>query len=287
MKVGVISRGSPDYLIDIVTDGLIRLLGRQNVSLNYNVRGGWGGPYSHLLQGFAGPEPFDIHECDVLVASLRSQAEMLEWMRRTGKKRVACIDGEDGPTCQNPIVSRVKAYFKREYLKGQAYPGNVFPLPFGAIPETLTENVTLREPPVFYMGHPNHHDRKWVVDTITSMGFPPSMARIEKIDYNKMLMASLVGISARGGGWDTYRYWETPYFGAMLLSQRLNIVIPEDFVEGVEAIYYSGPDQLRDRLREALGNRERTKKIAAAGKKACHERHLSIHRAKRVLESIG
>ena len=63
MKVGVISKGSPDYLIDIVTDGLIRLLGRQSVALDYNVRGGCSGSYAHLLQGFQGPETLQHQRC--------------------------------------------------------------------------------------------------------------------------------------------------------------------------------------------------------------------------------
>lgn len=287
MKVGIISKGSPDYLIDIVADGLIRLLGRQNVSLDYNARGGWGGQFVHLFKDFAGPEPFDIHDSDVLVASVRSETAMSEWMQKTGKNKVACIDGEDDPTLRNHIVPRVKAYFKREYLKGLACPGNVHPLPFAAIPEEVIENVPQRQYPVFYLGNPSHHDRLWVAGALTSMGFMPLNIRFEKAEYNKFLMGSMIGISARGGGWDTYRYWETPYFGAMLLSQRLDIVIPGDFVEGTEAVFYSGPDELKTKLRESLADPARTKKIADAGKAACRERHLSIHRAKTVLEKIS
>ena len=95
MKVGIISRGSPDYLIDVVTDGFIRLLGRNSVSLDYNVRGGWGGPYIHLLQGFQGPEPFDIHEADFLVASSRSGTALKECKKQTGKTNSAFFDVED------------------------------------------------------------------------------------------------------------------------------------------------------------------------------------------------
>lgn len=287
MKVGVISRGSPDYLIDIVTDGLIRLLGRKNVCLDYNTRGGWGGAYTHLFKDFAGPEPFDIHECDVLIASVRSETAIFQWMQKTGKKAVACLDGEDGPAMKSHIVPVVKTYFKREYLKGQAYPSNVRPLPFAAIPERVVEGMSLREPPVFYMGHPTHEDRKWVSAALTSLGFMPAKARIEKAAYNEYLMRSLVGISVRGNGWDTYRYWETPYFGAMLLSQRLGIVIPGDFEEGKEALFYSGPDELKSKLRAALADREETKKIAIAGKEATNKRHLSTHRAQTVLEALS
>ena len=287
MKVGVISRGSPDYLIDIVTDGLIRLLGRKSLSLDYNVRGGWGGQYIHLLKDFVGPEPFDIHESDVLVASIRSEPQMTAWMARTGKRKVVCIDGEDDFAIRDHVASRVKMYFKREYLKGRPYPANVRPLPFAAIPEPITENVPPREPPVFYMGTPSHHDRKWVVEALTWMGFPPVTQRFEKAVYNRFLMGSLIGVSARGGGWDTYRYWEIPYFGAMLLSQRLEIVIPGDFIDGHEAMFFSGQEDFRKKLHQALSDRARTKKIAERGKQACQERHLSIHRANTVLEALA
>lgn len=287
MKVGVISKGSPDYLIDIVTDGLIRLLGREKVCLDYNTRGGWGGAYAHLFKGFTGPEPFNIHESDVLIASVRSETAMFQWMQKTGKKAVACLDGEDGADVMSHIVPSVKTYFKREYLKGHAYPSNVRPLPFAAIPERTVDGVPLREPPVFYMGHRTHGDRKWVSKTLASLGFMPIETRIEKAAYNEYLMGSLIGISVRGNGWDTYRYWETPYFGAMLLSQRLGIVIPGDFEEGKEALFYSSPDELKIKLQGALANRDAAKKIAAAGKEACRKRHLSIHRAKTVLEAIA
>ena len=287
MKIGVISRGSPDYLIDIVTDGLIRLVGRQNISLDYNARGDWKGQFVHLFKNFQGPEPFDIYQSDILVASVRSTGAIFEWMRRTGKTKVAAIDGEDDTELRQDILSRSSVYFKREYLKTRTYPGKIKPLPFAAIPEPTLENVPLREPPVFYLAHQTHPDRQWVDGALSSMGFVPFKGRFEKADYNRCLQGSLVGISARGAGWDTYRYWETSYFGAMLLSQRLGIVIPNDFREGVEAVYFSGPDELKAKLREALADRSRAKRIAEEGKKACRERHLSIHRAKTILEALA
>lgn len=287
MKIGVISRGSPDYLIDIVTDGLIRLVGRQNISLDYNVRGDSRGQFVHLFKGFQGPEPFDIHESDILIASVRSKGAIFEWMRRTGKTKVAAIDGEDDTEIRQDVLNRAGLYFKREYLKTRSYPAKIRPLPFAAIPESVLENVPLREPPVFYLAHDTHPDRRWVDAALSSIGFMPFKGRFEKADYNRCLMGSLVGISARGGGWDTYRYWETPYFGAMLLSQRLEIAIPNDFKEGIEAVYFSGPDELKAKVREALADRSKAKRIAEAGKKACWERHLSIHRAKTVLEALS
>src|ERR1044072_7341503 len=124
MKIGVISKGSPDYLIDIVTDGLLRLLGRENISLDYNARGGWGGQYSQLLQNFSGPEPYDIHDAEVLIASLRSTQAARDWMKRTGRRKVAIVDGEDGVEIRD-VQRDVLVYFKREFLKNHYHPKNV------------------------------------------------------------------------------------------------------------------------------------------------------------------
>lgn len=285
MKVGVISHGSPDYLVDIVTDGLIRLLGRQSISLDYNVRGGWGGPFTHLLQGFQGPEPFDIHEAEVLIASNRSANAMRSWMKKTGKTKVAFLDGEDPDTLMSEQISHVAVYFKREFIPHRLYDKKVRPLPFAAIPEPLVEGVEVTQQ-VFYSGHVTHPFRAAVAKALAEMGFPET-ANQEKSKYNLSLMSSLIGVAVRGNGWDTYRYWETPYFGAALLSQRPGIVIPENFEDGKEAVFYDGVDDLKRKLREMLLNVDRTIDIARAGREACLKRHLSIHRAQTVLDALA
>lgn len=285
MKVGVISKGSPDYLIDIVTDGLIRLLGRSGVSLDYNVRGGWGGQYSILLQNFSGPEPYDIHDADVLIASTRSLEAAREWIKRTGKKKIAIIDGEDFHML-NDIHLEVPVYFKREFLLFESHPHNVKPLPFAAIPEPLPKFSELRNA-VFYRGHETHHFRREIVNALNEMGYPVSEDRIEKDDYNKRLMSSLIGVCVRGNGWDTYRYWETPYFGTALLSQKPEILIPENFIDGQEAIFFSTVEEFKSKLGWMMDNPNRTFEISKAGRKASKERHLSTNRAKTVLEALA
>ena len=284
MKVGVISSGSPDYLIDIVTDGLIRLLGRQSVSLDYNQRGGLGGAFAHLFSGFQGPEPFDIFESEVLIASSRSAAAMRQWIRKTGKKAVAFIDGEDSDPLALHDLNEVKVYFKREYLKGRNYPEKVRPLPFAAIPEPVFERSEIKEK-VFYSGSYTHPFRGEVSKTLIEIGFPPAPSR-DKAAYNSSIMSSLVGISVRGNGWDTYRYWEIPYFGAAMLAQRPGIVIPGDFVDGVEAVFYDDAADMKRKLLRMVEDVNRTVKIGEAGRKASLERHLSVNRARTVLEAL-
>lgn len=285
MKVGVISKGSPDYLIDIVTDGLIRLLGRAQVALDYNVRGPAGGSYAHLLQGFEGPEPFDIHDADVLVASIRSVAAMSEWRRRTKKKAIAIVDGEDGDRIFEEYLYQVPVYFKREYLKNRAYHPKIKPLAFAAIPEKKPEGLS-RDRSVFYCWNATHPCRNAYGSVLSSMGFP-MVAQLKKSDYNRFLSKSLVAVVARGNGWDTYRYWEAPYFGAAILADRPGIVIPGNFIEGEEALFFDGPEDLKTKLKGMLEDKEKTLRIGAAGMKATLERHTSICRAKTVLEALA
>lgn len=286
MRIGIVSHGSPDYLIDIVTDGVIRLLGRKNVSLDYNARGGWGGQYAILLQGFQGPEPFDIYEADVLIGSVRSLGAIEAWMKRTGKKKVAIIDGEDGPDIKVPWETLVPVYFKREYLKSKNYASNIRPLPFAAIPETLPD-VSKIVSPVFFLAHGSSPIRAEILKMLKSLGYDLSEGRVEKAEYNKALASSFVGISARGGGWDTYRYWEIAYMGTALLSQRLEIVIPNDFEEGVEAELFSGMEELKVKLQRMLDNPEQTMIMGRRAREKCLKYHLSENRAKTVLEVLA
>lgn len=284
MKVGVISRGSPDYLIDIVCDGLIRLLGRANVCMDYTQKAQWGGQYAILMKGVEIPNTFDINDAEILVASSRSISDMEQWMRRTGKK-AALIDGEDYPNL-NYAPENVRVYFKREYLKGAAHPANVLPLSFGAIPEDMPSTSAPIDPVCFFF-HPTHAFREKVAAQLVHMGYAPSTERIPKHEYNKRLVSSLVGVSVRGCGWDTYRYWETAYFGRALLSQRMQIVIPDNFIEDVEAVFFDDLKDFPKKLDRLVHDPAKALAIGAAGRRACLDRHMSIHRARRVLETVA
>lgn len=290
MRVAVVSLGSPDYLPDIVADGLIRLLGRKNVHLHFgkthlatDVR------YTHLMNGFfSEPNSFSILEADMLVVSNRSGAEVARgWITQTGRRAVAILDGEDDIRVREDLRAFSKVYFKREYLKGQPYPPNVRPLPFAALPEEPTDRVPI-ERTVFFMGHyADHPVRKKIGDRLAKMGFPIANATWPKADYNRALRGSMIGVSVRGWGWDTYRYWEIPYFGACLLSEQMAIEIPGNFKDGEEAVFYTDENDMELKLGKLLAEPERAKEIGARGRAVCLERHMSIHRAKTVLEAMA
>ena len=45
-------------------------------------------------------------------------------------------------------------------------------------------------------------------------------------DYMQVLARSRIAVSVRGLGYDTYRYWEIPYAGALLLSESPERLFP-------------------------------------------------------------
>jgi len=287
MKVGIISKGSPDYLIDLVTDGLFRLLGRSNVASHYSTRfePGTNPAYRYLYECMAQPDSFNIHDADVLVASGRSVDLAAMWRVKTGKAKIAIVDGEDSILLNNVGVELSTAYFKREYLLGTQYDQKVLPLPLAAFPEEMPPET--KRSGVFYSGEVTHHFRKEIHAVLIGMGIPPAPHQ-SKTDYNRSLIAAEIGVAVRGCGWDTYRYWEVPYFGAALLAQRTGHVIPGNFRHCEEAVFYDeNVTEFYDKLTWMLKHPEETAKIAAAGQKAVTERHLSIHRAKTVLESVA
>lgn len=296
MKVAVVSTGSPDFQIDIVADGLVRLLGKENVHLDYNRRVAPDSRYSQLMMGFQYPNAFELDAADFLVVSTRTPLSVAKkWKERTGKGKVAVLDGEDDPNLRHN-VREATVYFKREYLKGTSYPSNVIPLPFAAIPEDIPAN-SHRDIPVFWCGLVRNGIRLDITKALREMGIKIEEGRHDnamavggitgKAGYNERLARSLVGISARGAGWDTYRYWEVPYFGAVLMSHRLGIVIPEDFIDGKEAVFFNDAKDMKEKLGGLLKDESRIKAIAEAGARAVQERHLSIHRAKKVIEALA
>ncbi len=285
MKAAVISRGSPDYLIDIVMHGVVRVLGRENVALDYNIGSRWGGQYSILCHDVETKNTISPQDADVLIASNRSLDAIEPWMRETGKSKVAVIDGEDDPNIREPWPSKVTVYFKREYMKDGLYAKNVVPLQFGAIPEPIPLEAPITNP-VFFMGHETDITRRHIAQELASYGIKIN-ARVEKDEYNRRLASSLIGVSVRGMGWDCYRYWETPYFAAALLSQRHPLLIPDDFAEGKEACFFGDIEEFRTKLKWMLGDAPRTFDIGRAGRQKVLDKHLSIHRAKRVLEALA
>src|SRR5260221_7468935 len=139
MRVAVLSAGSPDWLQDIVWDGFVRLLGRENVHICFNETSTHNGRLTHVYEGFGGSNTFPIEDADFIIATTRTHIP--EAIAKRGSRKIAILDGEDDELIREQYRSCAHVYFKRELLLAQKYPSNVLPISFAAIPEQLPPKV--------------------------------------------------------------------------------------------------------------------------------------------------
>jgi hypothetical protein len=232
------------------------------------------------------------------------------------------LDGEDDPYIRR-IARSVDRYFKREVIESAprlqlrmpvrrvwhalrrnepsrgdltsqikvatARTRGVKPLPFGVV-DVGGRPSAEKEYDVAFAGGTQNASRALVTDLVDRLEreghrvFNPSQP-VPWTEYLDALRHSRIGISARGLGFDTYRYWEVPYAGALLVAERPKIVIPHNFVHEQEAVLVD-VTEIEAAVREWL-ERDDLRKVAEAGHAKVLSHHTSVHRAQTVLDSLA
>jgi hypothetical protein len=174
------------------------------------------------------------------------------------------------------------------------------PLPFGVIDTGFRPEAEVRYD-VAFVGAPTNPVRIRLVHELRRMkreGFRvyvpeeadwhshvwQESSRLPWEEYMRLLASSRICISVRGAGFDTYRYWEIPYAGSLLLAERPQTVIPDNFVDGEEAVF--APVELLGEVARRLLERDTTA-IAAAGREKLLRSHTSVARAQVVLDRLA
>jgi hypothetical protein len=313
-SVAVVSGGSPDYLIDIVADGMVRLLGRENVYVKYF----WLRPeaaenriFRHLYSVTTShPNTISLFKCQALVASVRVPLEYIKKYKESKGGIVAIFDGEDTGGLKGDYLKIADAYFKREYFRNERYPVKVFNLPcgrwlvpsyykkypdkvfnlsFGIVP--LDYNLNGANPEksgdVFFAGYVTSKIRAQLKEMTISAGYTylPNILRMD--EYIREVRRHWICIAPRGSGWDTYRYWEIPYLGTVLLCQRHPLKIDDDFKHGESCLRFSTVDEAESLIEEFLQKKDKLLHIAKKGQEAVMKNHLSIHRATKVYKTLN
>jgi spore maturation protein CgeB len=110
--------------------------------------------------------------------------------------------------------------------------------------------------------------------------------RLSYSKYMKIIAKSWMSISCRGLGFDTYRFWEIPYAGAVLVSEEPKIVIPNNFTDGKNAIFFSSSKELCKKLDYYIGNYDVLKTIARNGREHLLKYHTPMARAKYIINEL-
>lgn len=234
---------------------------------------------------------------------------------------VAFLDGEDDPYVRG-IARHVDVYFKRETLlsdplrvasmplrrlRDRLRAGaptqdplirrrtvatrrsrRIVPLPFGIVDMGFTPSEPV-DTDVTFLASPTSSRRPQLVRELERMRAEglrvrlPEGERMPWHNYLRALSRSRIAISLSGLGFDTYRYWEIPYAGALLLAETPRIVIPQNFEHGREA-FFAPADELAATARTLLDTE--TAPVAAAGRAKLLRQHTSTNRAETVLERL-
>jgi hypothetical protein len=260
----------------------------------------------------------------IVIGSLRDGVRdaVGEVLALPSRPPVALLDGEDDAFVRG-AVSSVDAYFKREVLASRAgsMPRELVRRVHRAARRRYEKRDPLADPvrlaltgddrltplPLAWIGplperRPVEYDVAFLPATPTPLRTAVTRTlehlraeglRIRLLDvgerlgwqeYVDVLCRSRVGISVRGGGYDTYRYWEVAAAGALLLAEPTRIVIPGNFVDGREAVF-APVGKMASRLRELLAGE--TEELAAAGRRRLAAAHTGVHRAEKVLDVLS
>lgn len=105
--------------------------------------------------------------------------------------------------------------------------------------------------------------------------------------YFEALNAARVSLSFRGEGFDTLRYWEIPACGSLLLSERPEIQIPNDFTDGKNALFCRNDlSDLIEKIDWALAHPDEALQIAREGQRHAFQHHTHLKRAEYVLDIL-
>jgi len=312
--VAVVSGGSPDYLIDIVADGMVRLLGRENVHVEFS----WSRPgaaenriFRHLYSLTLGsPNKIPIPECEALIASVRVPLAYIQKSKEAGSPIVAIVDGEDTGELKSKYLKVADVYFKREYYENGRYPVRVVDLPrgrrfvptysreypekvlnlsFAIVPSEQTPNEvpTEKTGDVFFAGNVTSEIRAQLKEMVTRAGYTYLSNVLGMDKYVQEVRRHWICIAPRGSGWDTYRYWEIPYLGSVLLCQKHPLKIDDDFAHGKSCLRFSTAEEAKTVIDEFLPDKQKLLEIGTRGKNLVMEKHLSIHRAMKVFSALN
>ena len=324
MRLLYITSRSADYIQDLTYSGLVKILGKHNVidhpwntkfHINYKQYPKNLGYVPHSLLSSLTARFYRNFDA-VIVASAKMSAfsaysEILKNIPT--KTPVVFIDGGDqadiggGVTHEGgehlykqTVTARpFDLIFKREYLLNTDLGPNVYPYPisfnFDRLPKTHKKPAMKYD--VSFWAVESDPVRTKVLEflcdkfdcsangTTTNQKF--SKYARKGLFYLQELSSCRVTLNFRGTGWDTLRYWEVPALGRFLISQKPEIYIPNNFIDGESIVYVSDDlSEIHDKIVFYLKNDAVRERIASAARNHCITYHSDICRADYLLSIL-
>ena len=211
-------------------------------------------------------------------------------MARAGTCPVALMDALDEFTdFRDRVATHLQfndfaAYFKREKHRAIDYGTNSYPLPFAYDQRRALEaSPTNPRESFFWAGHRMFGIRRLYLESLEKHLGTTLDTMYTPEEYVQRIQGAAIGLNCFGMGFDTVRYWELPAHGTMLLSERLPIEIPYDFVDGESAVFFDDLSTLIEKLSYYETHPKETAEIAHAGHARYWQHHTNQARARQLL----
>jgi spore maturation protein CgeB len=319
LKVLFINSLSADYAQDLMYSGLVKVLGKKNV-IDYPWNKKYHLPYKKYPKNL-GYTPMSLlstigrralHDIDlVIVAASKTDCfdSYLEAIDKVpAKAPVIFLDGGDQPGIGQDLTvyKRPELYdqvinirpfdliFKREFLIGTEHEGNVIPMPFSFNLDRLPSLPGSKKYDVSFWAVESAQIRSDALDLLqdkfdcadngTTRNQKFSRYKRKGAFYLQELSQCKIVLNFRGGGWDTMRYWEVPAVSTFMISQKPQIVIPNNFENHGHLVYCSNDlSDLEELCTYYLKHEDEREKIAKQGFEHLKKYHTDVARAEELL----
>ncbi len=326
MKILYINSKKADYLQDIAYNGLCKVLGIEQVidspwnkKFHFSVKEypkNFGYVKNSILPSAFGQ--LNKAKIDAVIVATCNPKAFNHYLKLLPKIAdnvpVGFIDGGDRPEIGGDLdrlgspelyqkVTSKRPFdfiFKREKLLDEKYPENVFPMPFGYNFDHLeyfNNRIFGKKYDVTFWATESHPIRTEVLKIIqdkfdcrkngSTLGIDFKTFPHKGNLYLKALAQSKIALNFRGGGWDCVRYWEIPAVKTLMLSQKMQIDIPNDFVHKESALFCKDDlSDLEDLCQYHLDHPKETQEIALNGFEHLKKYHSEVKRGKTILQKI-
>lgn len=295
MNILMYNGSSPNETMDLLADGFMRWLGKEQVRLRFKFSGGRANlkfQNFHPVYAWADQDACTWPEeaADLAILSIRTPAEWAEELAPKLRCPSVSINDDDHPAhmwghCKKPMLLFVKECHGTE---GFDSPELVRPLPYGVIPEPIgvLPPWKTRTTSIFFAGLMRNERRTQVFKMITELGGVARKSTEPHTGYTQELANTKIGVSPRGGASDNYRSWEICYWGGALVAQKFTHIVPNNLIHGTEALWYTEMDECQHYLEDLLKHPDKAEAMAKAGRAKVLAYHTNVHRAMYVVQEV-
>ncbi len=322
MRLLFISAEAADYVQDLTYSGLVKRLGRNNVidypwnpkfHINYKkYPKNLGYVPGTLISSLTNRS---LKQFDGVIVGAAKATAFKSYQRLLDRipaaTPVVFIDGGDQPQLgggvafegaanlyQEVVESRpFDLVFKREYLLEDDLGAHVHPFPISFNLDRLPKLPSNYRYQVSFWAVETDPIRSQALDLLQDQFDCRSNGTVRNQTFRKYarkgnfylqeLAACKIVLNFRGGGWDTMRYWEVPAVGTLLMSQKLGIKIPNDFVEDKSIVYVSNDlSDLIEKCHYYLKQESKREKIARQGQIHLQRYHTDVARADFLMDKL-